>query len=74
MGERVALAHDVSMRALNGRPTLELGCGLGLPSIAAAQAAGGCSPPTGRPTRCAPAANAERNEVQVEVCVLVGRA
>jgi predicted nicotinamide N-methyase len=36
----VALAHDVSMRALRGKPTLELGCGLGLPSIAAARAGG----------------------------------
>ena len=34
----VALAHDVSTRSLRGRPTLELGCGLGLPSIAAALA------------------------------------
>jgi predicted nicotinamide N-methyase len=32
----VALAHDVSIRSLRGRRTLELGCGLGLPSIAAA--------------------------------------
>ena len=32
----VALAHDVSLRSLRGKPTLELGCGLGLPSIAAA--------------------------------------
>jgi predicted nicotinamide N-methyase len=32
----VALAHDVSIRSLRGRHTLELGCGLGLPSIAAA--------------------------------------
>jgi predicted nicotinamide N-methyase len=36
----VALAHDVSMRSLRGKPTLELGCGLGLPSLAAAIAGG----------------------------------
>jgi predicted nicotinamide N-methyase len=63
----VALAHDVSMRALSGRPTLELGCGLGLPSIAAARAGGRVlatdwSPDAVRAT----AANAERNEVEVE--------
>ena len=63
----VALAHDVSLRALSRRPTLELGCGLGLPSIAAAQAGGRVlatdwSPDAVRAT----AANAERNEVDVE--------
>ena len=63
----VALAHDVSMRALSGRPTLELGCGLGLPSIAAALAGGRVlatdwSPDAVRAT----AANAARNEVEVE--------
>ena len=63
----VALAHDVSMRALSGRPTLELGCGLGLPSIAAARAGGRVlatdwSPDAVRAT----AANAEQNEAQVE--------
>src|SRR3954447_12839229 len=36
----VALARDVSNRALRGARTLELGCGLGLPSIAAALAGG----------------------------------
>jgi predicted nicotinamide N-methyase len=63
----VALAHDVSMRSLRGRPTLELGCGLGLPSIAAALAGGRVlatdwSPDAVRAT----AANAERNGVEVE--------
>jgi predicted nicotinamide N-methyase len=63
----VALAHDVSMRALRGKPTLELGCGLGLPSIAAALAGGRVlatdwSPDAVRAT----AANAARNGVQVE--------
>jgi predicted nicotinamide N-methyase len=36
----VALARDVSSRSLRGARTLELGCGLGLPSIAAALAGG----------------------------------
>jgi predicted nicotinamide N-methyase len=63
----VALAHDVSLRSLRGAPTLELGCGLGLPSIAAARAgarvlATDWSPDAVRAT----AANAERNGVDVE--------
>jgi predicted nicotinamide N-methyase len=63
----VALAHDVSMRSLRGRPTLELGCGLGLPSIAAALAGGRVlatdwSPDAVRAT----AANAAMNDVVVE--------
>jgi predicted nicotinamide N-methyase len=36
----VALARDVSTRSLRGARTLELGCGLGLPSIAAALSGG----------------------------------
>ena len=36
----VALAKAVGARALRGAPTLELGCGLGLASIAAARAGG----------------------------------
>jgi predicted nicotinamide N-methyase len=36
----VALAHDVAIRSRRGKRTLELGCGLGLPSIAAARAGG----------------------------------
>src|SRR3954470_310201 len=36
----VALARDVSARSLRGARTLELGCGLELPSIAAALAGG----------------------------------
>ena len=63
----VALAHDVAMRSLRGKRTLELGCGLGLPSIAAARAGGRVlatdwSPDAVRAT----AANAERNDVDVE--------
>src|SRR3954465_9682236 len=37
----VALARAVGARALRGAPTLELGCGLGLASIAPARAGGG---------------------------------
>jgi len=63
----VALAHDVSMRSLRGRRTLELGCGLGLPSIAAALSGGRVvatdwSPDAVRAT----AANAELNGVDIE--------
>lgn len=36
----VALAHDMARRSLRGAHVLELGCGLGLPSIAAALAGG----------------------------------
>jgi predicted nicotinamide N-methyase len=63
----VALAHDVSMRSLRGRRTLELGCGLGLPSIAAAQAGGRVVASDWSPEAiAAAAANAERNGVAVE--------
>jgi predicted nicotinamide N-methyase len=63
----VALAHDVSMRALRGRRTLELGCGLGLPSIAAARAGGRVlATDWAADAVTATAANAERNEVEVE--------
>jgi predicted nicotinamide N-methyase len=63
----VALAHDVSLRSLRGKRTLELGCGLGLPSIAAALAGGRVlatdwSPDAVRAT----AANADRNGVDLE--------
>jgi predicted nicotinamide N-methyase len=55
------------MRSLRGKRTLELGCGLGLPSIAAARAGGRVlatdwSPEAVRAT----AANAERNDAEVE--------
>jgi predicted nicotinamide N-methyase len=63
----VALAHDVSIRSLRGKPTLELGCGLGLPSIAAARAGGRVLATDWSPDAIrATAANAERNEVEVE--------
>jgi predicted nicotinamide N-methyase len=63
----IALAHDVSMRALRGKHTLELGCGLGLPSIAAARAGGRVLATDWSPDAVsATAANAERNGVEVE--------
>jgi predicted nicotinamide N-methyase len=67
----VALAHDVSRRALRGAPVLELGCGLGLPSIAAALAGGRVlatdwSPDAIRATQ----ENARRNGVEVETAVV----
>jgi predicted nicotinamide N-methyase len=63
----VALAHDVSMRALRGGRTLELGCGLGLPSIAAARAGGRVlATDWSQDAVRATAANAERNGVEVE--------
>jgi predicted nicotinamide N-methyase len=63
----VALAHDVSMRSLRGRRTLELGCGLGLPSIAAARAGGRVVASDWSPEAItATAANAERNGVAVQ--------
>ena len=63
----VALAHDVSLRSLRGAPTLELGCGLGLPSIAAARAGGRVLATDWSPDAVAATAdNAERNGVQIE--------
>jgi predicted nicotinamide N-methyase len=63
----VALAHDVSIRALRGKRTLELGCGLGLPSIAAARAGGRVlATDWSADAVRATAANAERNGVDVE--------
>ena len=63
----IALAHDVSMRALRGKHTLELGCGLGLPSIAAARAGGRVLATDWSPDAIsATAVNAERNDVDVE--------
>jgi predicted nicotinamide N-methyase len=67
----VALAHDVSRRSLRGASVLELGCGLGLPSIAAALAGGRVlatdwSPDAVRAT----AANAQRNGAEIETAVV----
>jgi predicted nicotinamide N-methyase len=67
----VALARAIGARALRGARTVELGCGLGLVSIAAAQAgarvlATDWSPEAVRFT----ADNAERNGVEVETAVV----
>lgn len=66
----VALAHDLARRSLRGRRTLELGCGLGLASIAAART-GGRVLATDWSTEAVRAAalNAERNAVRVETLV-----
>jgi predicted nicotinamide N-methyase len=66
----LALARAVAARALRGARTLELGCGLGLPSIAAALAGGRVlasdwSPEAVAMTR----ANAERNGARLETLV-----
>jgi predicted nicotinamide N-methyase len=67
----VALAHEVARRSLRGAPVLELGCGLGLPSIAAALAGGRVlatdwSPDAVRAT----AENARRNGVELETAIV----
>jgi predicted nicotinamide N-methyase len=67
----VALAHDVARRSLRRERVLELGCGLGLPSIAAALAGGRVlatdwSPEAVRAT----AENAARNGAEVETAVV----
>ena len=63
----MALAHDISLRALRGRRTLELGCGLGLPSIAAARAGGRVlATDWSADAVTATRANAERNGVRLE--------
>ena len=66
----LALARAIGRRALRGARTLELGCGLGLPSIAAALAGGrvlatDCSEEAVQMT----AVNAERNGAAVETLV-----
>jgi predicted nicotinamide N-methyase len=66
----LALARKVSARALRGARTLELGCGLGLPSIAAALAGGRVLATDWSPDAIAmTAGNAERNDAQVETLV-----
>jgi predicted nicotinamide N-methyase len=61
----VALAHDLSLRSLRGKRTLELGCGL--PSIAAARAGGRVlATDWSADAVLATAANAQRNDVRVE--------
>src|SRR3954463_2456461 len=67
----VALARAISTRSLRGRPTLELGCGLGLVSVAAAIAGGRVlatdwSAESVRFTK----SNATRNGVEVETAIV----
>lgn len=66
----IALAHDVSRRSLRGARTVELGCGLALPSIAAARS-GGRVLATDWSTDAVEAAraNAEKNHAQIETAV-----
>jgi predicted nicotinamide N-methyase len=66
-----ALAHDLARRSLRGARVLELGCGLGLPSIAAALA-GGRVTATDWSTEAvrATADNAQRNGVELETAVV----
>ena len=62
-----ALARRVLGRALRGQPVLELGCGLGLPSIAAALAGGRVLATDWSPESIAyTAANARHNGVEIE--------
>ena len=66
----LALARAVATRALHGARTLELGCGLGLPSIAAALAGGRVLASDWSTEAIAmAAANAERNGARLETLV-----
>jgi predicted nicotinamide N-methyase len=66
----LALARTLAGRALRGARTLELGCGLGLPSIAAALAGGRVLATDWAPDAVAMArANAERNGAELETLV-----
>jgi predicted nicotinamide N-methyase len=63
----VALAHEVARRSLRGARVLELGCGLGLPSIAAARAGGRVLATDWSPEAVdATAHNARRNGVRLD--------
>jgi predicted nicotinamide N-methyase len=67
----IALAHDVARRSLRGARVLELGCGLGLPSIAAALAAGRVlATDWSADAVLATVENAHRNEVELETAVV----
>ena len=66
----LALARMIAGRALRGARTLELGCGLGLPSIAAALAGGRVlSTDWSAEAVAMTASNAERNGAQIETLV-----
>jgi predicted nicotinamide N-methyase len=67
----VALAHDVASRSLRGARVLELGCGLGLASIAATLAGGRVLATDWSPEAVsAAAANARRNGVALETAIV----
>jgi predicted nicotinamide N-methyase len=67
----VALARTVAKRALKGARVLELGCGLGLPSIAAARAGGRVLATDWSPTAVDLVRdNAERNGAALEAAVV----
>jgi len=64
----VALAREVAPRALRGARVVELGCGLGLPSLAAAQGGGRVlATDWATPALDLLRENAERNEVSLEL-------
>ena len=66
----LALARTIAGRTLRGARTLELGCGLGLPSIAAALAGGRVLATDWSPEAVAmTAANAARNDADLETLV-----
>jgi predicted nicotinamide N-methyase len=66
----LALARMVAARALHGARTLELGCGLGLPSLAAALAGGRVLATDWAPDAVAMTArNAERNGLWIDTLV-----
>ena len=65
-----ALARRVLGRSLRGQPVLELGCGLGLPSIAAALAGGHVLATDWSPESITFAAvNARHNDVEIETAI-----
>ena len=65
-----ALARRVLNRSLRGQPTLELGCGLGLPSIAAALAGGRVLATDWSPESLEyTAVNARHNGVEIETAI-----
>jgi predicted nicotinamide N-methyase len=67
----IALADDLARRSLRGAPVLELGCGLGLPSIAAALAGGRVlATDWSLEAVSAAAENARRNGVELETAVV----
>ncbi len=64
----VALAKDIAGRALHGARTLELGCGLALPSMAAVLAGARVLATDWSPAAVELArGNAERNDIELDV-------